>query len=456
MLPAWPSELDPALAEHLAAQRWYAGGKLIAADGASALEIRVEVARRLWSDGETRELWQLLVTAGGGSYQLILGVRPSGEAAEFLNGHDSAVLGATEGVYVYDALVDPEMAKIVLDVASSGSEQAARVRPVTAEQSNTSLVFDDRMILKVFRRVWPAPNPDVEMTSDLFDAGFRHVAAPILGWRDLGYDLAFGQQYLAGGSEGWALALTSLRDLYGSPEGVDAGEAGGDFAGEAERLGRMTAEMHVTLRQVYGLASGAEARAVWAELVAGLGPRLRRAEEVAGFDIGAPAARLLDRLREVADPGPMTRVHGDFHLGQVMRTDAGWHVLDFEGEPDRPIAERVRPGSPLKDVAGMLRSLHYASRHAVIERPAPEQADGAQVAASWEAHNRKAFVDGYRQGDGAADVLPANESTLADVLAGYELDKVLYELDYELAHRPDWVAIPLDALSRLVGGADRG
>jgi maltokinase len=142
------------------------------------------------------------------------------------------------------------------------------------------------------------------------------------------------------------------------------------------------------------------------------------------------------------------RVHGDYHLGQVMRTDTGWYVLDFEGEPGRHLSERVGYSSPFKDVTSMLRSFHYATRHVLLERPQSEAERLEGVALAWDTHNRQAFLDGYRETEGIESLLPPTESTPA-VLLAYELDKALYELDYERAHRPDWVSIPLDALDRL-------
>jgi maltokinase len=441
VLSDWPSDLLAALPGHLAAQRWFSGAEPPPADA-----VRTARSRRLWSDGEARELWQVLVGVGDAVYQLLLGVRPAGEPAEFLNGHDNAVLGSVEGVYVYDAVWDPELARTLLEVVSGGSQRAGRSRPMGAEQSNSSLVFDDRLILKLFRRLRPGRNPDVEVTTALAAAGFVHVAAPLLEWRDDDYDFAFGQQYLAGGTEGWALALTSLRDLYTDAAGLPA-EAGGDFAAEAARLGRVTAEMHVALRDVFGQAQPTDARRAWRSLVDGLPARLERA----GPGLADGAAPLLERLRAVPDPGPAIRVHGDFHLGQVMRTDLGWYVLDFEGEPARPVEERLAPASPYKDVTGMLRSLHYASRHALVERAVDDWADVLPAAEAWEAHNRQAFLDGYRSHPRVGDLLPDPASSPA-VMVGYELDKALYELDYERAHRPEWVSIPFDALERLVAG----
>ena len=441
----FPKILIDSLPDYLARQRWYAGS-----EPPPASEVALALSRRLWADGD-HELWQLLVDVSAQHYQLLLGLRPAGEVADFLHGHENVVLGSGDGVYAYDAVWDSEMAKALLVVASGGAESATRVRPMAAEQSNTSIVYDDRIILKLFRHLRPGRNPDVDVTYALAGAGFDHVAAPLVLWHDEGYDLAFGQQFLAGGTEGWALALTSLRDLYSSSEYEVPGDAGGDFSAEAERLGRVTAEMHLAMLEVFGPASPQEAAATWKALVDGFAGRLERAGRHADRDLSSPAQPLLDRLRLVVDPGPAIRVHGDYHLGQVMRTDLGWYVLDFEGEPAKPVEERLLPASPFKDVTGMLRSFHYASRHALVERAMADWADMVPAARAWESHNRQAFLDGYFQHPGTASLLP-DAPVSAAVMSAYELDKALYELEYELSHRPEWVAIPLDALERLVEG----
>jgi maltokinase len=138
-----------------------------------------------------------------------------------------------------------------------------------------------------------------------------------------------------------------------------------------------------------------------------------------------------------------------------MRTDGGWRVLDFEGEPAKPLEERIRPSSPLKDVGGMLRSFHYAARHVLGEHRSSEWDDLLPQAAAWEARNRRAFLDGYQEVVDIQAILPQPASAPL-VLAAFELDKALYELDYELAHRPDWVPIPVDALDRLIHGSADG
>lgn len=450
MTAGLPDGLEELLPAYLGVQRWYAGS-----EAPPAGTVRVEHAREMWSADEGQHrLWHAIVAAGSDHYQLLLGERPAGERSDFLHGHENAVVGAVGDSYLYDATLDSEMARVLLETVSDGRESAKLARPISAEQSNTSIVYDDRLILKVFRRLHPGLNPDVEVTTALAAFGFQHVAAPLVTWREHDYDLAFGQQFLVGGSEGWALALTSLRDLYNSDTDLPA-EAGGDFSAEANRLGHMTADMHIAMAGGFGIAPKSEAAGGWAALVAGFPDRLTEATELAGTDLLAAADTFLTRLRAVEDPGPFFRVHGDYHLGQVMRTDTGWYVLDFEGEPARSLTQRTDAASPLKDVTGMLRSFHYAARYALRERLGEEQKALEERARAWETHNRQAFLEGYRQQRGIDGLLPGPDA-MAAVMAGYELDKALYELNYERAHRPDWVSIPLDALERLIQGDEAG
>lgn len=429
-LPPGVAELIP---DYLARQRWYASSA-----PPEALDIH-RCGEVVGGDGP--RLLQAIVGAGEDRYQLLIGERPNGQVAEFLRGHEPAVLGEVGGHFYYDGVLDPELALELLPVVTGGAERAARVRPITAEQTNTSLVYDDRIILKVFRRLLAGTNPDVEVTTALAGAGFEHVAAPVAVWAADDDVLAFAQRYLAGGSEGWALALTSLRDLYasGSP---DPGVAGGDFAYEARRLGRITAEMHLAMAMAFGVEREGDAAGRWPVLVDSIENRLRA---VPLHELEERVESFVSGLRGVASPGPALRVHGDYHLGQVMWTDQGWYVLDFEGEPARPLEERTRPSSPLKDVAGMLRSFHYASRAAMWDWEDDEQLEFR--AEAWEQHNRAAFLDAYLSTSGIADLLP---ETREEVLAAYELDKALYELAYETMYRPDWAVIPLRAIIRLL------
>jgi maltokinase len=430
-------DLEKLLVEFLPRQRWFAA-KDRAIDAVSVAELEV-----------LQSPWPLLLhvladvsydKGEGDRYQVLVGARPDGEHAQFLQGNDDAVLGHVETEdgpgYAYDALLDHELGVCLLSHIAP-DEEVRLVRPVGVEQSNTSLVYDDRLILKVFRRVLPGPNPDVEVTTALAQRGFTHVAEPVANWRQDDYDLAVAQRFLAGGAEGWALALTSLRDLYASDD-EDPADAGGDFADEARRLGEVTADLHVALADAFGRDAGD--KDAWAE---GMAEQLERVRHP---DLDRTlVAKGLDKLRQITDPGACIRVHGDYHLGQVIRTDSGWYVLDFEGEPARPLAERIRPTSPLKDVAGMLRSFDYASQVAMVEWGE----DVSGLARAWEARNRNAFLEGYLAKAREGGVLPEEGSWTA-VLAAFELDKAIYELAYEQANRPEWVHIPLGAINRIL------
>jgi maltokinase len=174
-----------------------------------------------------------------------------------------------------------------------------------------------------------------------------------------------------------------------------------------------------------------------------------RAAAVHHPDLDAAAiAGILASAGALRDAGAAVRIHGDYHLAQVMRTDEGWFVLDFEGEPSRPVEERRRPSSPLRDVAGMLRSIDYAA--AVGCREHPHSARDEALAQAWRERNRAAFLDAYVNRMAGTALLPTDSGATAQLLGLFELDKAVYEVAYEAAHRPDWVQIPLDAVRRLV------
>ena len=420
--------VEPLLPGYLGRQRWYAGPAPTSA---------TVVASQTLAEG----LEWLLADAGGGRYQIIVGMRPAGSAPDFLSGNDQAVIGVVGDEIAFDATFDPTYARALLEIVAPGAE-GSLVRPMGAEQSNTSLVFDDRLVLKLFRRLHAGPNPDVEIPRELARLGFTHVAAPVGVWQRDGVDLAVCVQYLAGAAEGWALALTSLRDLYAT--GVDdPAAAGGDFGAEAGRLGEVTAGLHLALAEAFGPSEAGTS--AWA---AGVESQMARLDD---GDIDSVAAKeFLERLRAVEQPGAAIRVHGDYHLGQVMRTDAGWFVLDFEGEPARSLEQRRRPSSPFKDVAGMLRSFQYATAVALSERDQGEQERLAPLGEAWEQRNRMAFLRGYLGTAGIDALLPEPGADRSAVLAAFELDKAVYEVLYERAHRPGWVDIPLRAVRRLL------
>ncbi|HVE73963.1 MAG TPA: aminoglycoside phosphotransferase, partial [Mycobacteriales bacterium] len=312
------------------------------------------------------------------------------------------------------------------------------------EQSNTSLVFGAGYIVKLFRRLQAGTNPDLEVTSALADAGCPHVAPPF-AWMEGDLDgtpttLAMLQCFLRGASDGWAMATASVRDLFAEGD-LHADEVGGDFAAEAARLGAATAEVHRLMAQLLptGDADAQESAATARQLHQRLDAALEIVPELAPH---ADALRATyDVIGERTTKVPVQRIHGDYHLGQVLRRQEGWVLLDFEGEPARPLAERVALMSPLRDVAGMLRSFDYAARHLLAERPGEPHL--AFRAAEWAERNRAAFTDGYA---GAAGEDPRNEDVL---LRAFELDKAVYEVVYETRNRPSWLPIPLGSIARL-------
>ena len=437
-----PADLATLLPDFLVRQRWY---------GASDLELTgVEVsAFEVWKPDWPVLIWAVVDARFGDDslarYQVPVGLRPLDQTERFLEGKGRSMLGdvdtADGPALVYDALVDPELALAFLRQIAP-DEPVERVRSLNVEQSNTSVVYDERLIMKVFRRLAEGPNPDVEVTEGLARVGFTHISAPVAAWRQDDIDLAVVRTFLEAGTEGWQLALTSLRDVYGSR--LDPAESGGDFAPEAYRLGQITAQMHLKLSEAFGATDGEPQ--VWAEsMLANLSRSRARA-------LDAPAiAAAYDALRSIQDPGASIRVHGDYHLSQTMRTDGGWYILDFEGEPALPLDERRKPSSPLRDVAGMMRSFHYAAEVGLAERGGAADDDELRsLGVRWEQHVSEAFRQGYFDTDGIDALLPTTSVDREIVLNAFIFAKAVYEIGYELAHRPGWVRIPMDAVSRLV------
>lgn len=300
-------------------------------------------------------------------------------------------------------------------------ENPQQVRHLGLEQSNTTFVFDERILLKLYRKVVDGPNPDVDVPDALHRVGFTYTPAVLGRWRRDGRDLASVQPFLAGATDGWSLALASLRQLFG--EGSSPEDAGGDFAPEARRLGAITAEMHIAMSRAFDVQR-ADARTIRSTVARG------EAEP---------------RLKGIEDAGALIRVHGDYHLGQALRTDDSWYVVDFEGEPMRDMEQRLALASPLKDVAGMARSFDYAAAIAARE----QDQDVSSLARAWERHNRSEFLEAYWDGIHGHDLVPRVHADAVTLLEAYELEKALYEVAYERAHRPGWVDIPEAAVARL-------
>ena len=380
-------------------------------------------------------------------------------------------------VYAYDALHDREATALWLHAFDEAAEGATKVGDLTfyrlsghdldlethstlfsGEQSNSSVAFGDDALMKVFRKVTPGRNPDVVIHRALTEQGSDHVAA-LYGWLELevGADepmqLAMLQQFLRTASDGWDLALASVRDLFAEAD-LHADEVGGDFAGEAERLGLATAEVHDALAERFPTET-------WdsGDLARVSGAMLGRLEAalVAVPELAEHARGLRETFHDLAEVGTAgqvataQRVHGDFHLGQTLRTVKGWKIVDFEGEPAKPLAERVRPDLVWRDVAGMLRSFDYAAHAVIDDFHADEQANRqiAFRAAEWADRNQAAFLRGYVDTSGRTP--GGGLSTEQDtILRAYVADKAVYEAVYEARNRPPWLPIPLGAIARIL------
>ena len=398
--------------------------------------------------------------AGVETYQLLVGRRT--EIPERLR---HAVIGSEGAAALYDATHDSELSNVLLqfiDVQATEAGLSFHHLPgvdlnvdltgivMSGEQSNTSIVFGEEYILKLFRKVAPGINPDLEITRALASVDCSAIAAP-LGWIETPWPsgeqagepttLGLLQPFLRSASDGWALAVTSIRDLYAEAD-LHADEVGGDFAGESERLGATTAEVHARMRDVLESRTADEGEN--AATAKQMHERLDAASEIvpqlAPYAEGIRSA--YDAVAALPPGVAIQRIHGDFHLGQVLRIDSGWVLIDFEGEPARPLAERRALMSPLRDVAGMLRSFDYAARHLLAEQPV--NAGLEYRASEWAERNRDAFCTGYGRAVGRD---PREDGVL---LRAFELDKAVYEVVYEARNRPTWLAIPLGSIERLV------
>jgi maltokinase len=447
------SALEDALREWLPGQRWY-GGK-----GKAVTAVRIEHEERLSGGEELRHVLLHVTDEDGGTdlYQALIGYRTGDVEPRLKN----AVIGEVDGRTLYDAVHDPQAVGALL-VLLAGNEKLSRLaftatgeldaslppRVMGAEQSNTSVVYGDEYILKLFRRVQPGLNPDLEITRALAEAGTPHIAQP-LGWIEGQVDgetttLGLLQRFQRNATEGWAMATASVRDLFAEGD-LHAAEVGGDFAGESERLGVATAEVHLAMRDALpaGTADAQESASTGRQLHERLDAALAVVPELEQH--AAALRAVYDQLAARTEPVEVQRVHGDYHLGQVLRTQDGWLLLDFEGEPARPLSERTALMSPLRDVAGMLRSYDYAARHLLAERGDDPQL--AYRATEWAERNRQAFCDGYAR---AAGKDPRDEAVL---LRAFELDKAVYEVVYEARNRPSWLPIPVGSIERLAASA---
>jgi maltokinase len=412
-----PDQITDPLEDWLTGQRWFASKARevasvnvlvrVSLSASPALELDIVEAR---FQAGTHELYQLL----------------SGEP---------------DGVLILARLFGDE-ATVDGVAFHGGLEPTGDVRSMGAEQSNSSIVFDEAQVLKVFRRVEPGINPELEMLRFLSTRDFENIAA-LTGWYEYAGELMQAtlgilQEFVTEARDGWELALDDpLGLLQRLPE-----------------LGTATGRMHSVLASDAGdpaFAPEEPSDEALALLTATIDEQIERVfldlppDNPVLAPIAGRGEEVRDRLQmmsHVGVGGRLIRHHGDYHLGQTMLRDAGWIILDFEGEPARSLLDRRRKRSPLRDVAGMLRSFAYAASAAELMRgsPAPE---------GWEERARSAFLGAYFDAV-EPTLLPAGQAAIEKLLAIFELEKAVYELRYELNNRPDWVAIPVAGIARLL------
>ena len=454
-------QLSELVTEWLPRQRWF-GGK------GRTFTVALRELTTLTADEPRVAIWLADVSFDNGdtsTYQLPLVFRAEAEP-----GLEHILIGSveTEGGarLVYDALHDKDVTQAWLlgirDEIKIGPLAFERfVEPeaiplgrasivLTGEQSNTSLVYGDEAIMKVFRRLENGVNPDIEIHAALgavaaADSRPSNIAR-IFGAVHADIDgetvsLGMVQEFMTTATDGWDLARASVRDLMAEAD-LHAEEAGGDFAGEAERLGAATAQVHADLARTFGTSelSASERNVRAASMHARLDAALHAVPALAEFEAGLRA--VFDDFARAPAVLVTQRVHGDLHLGQTLRTAQRWIILDFEGEPSSSIAERRRFDSPLRDLAGMLRSIDYAARFQLVASTSPQLEYRAR---EWAERNRSAYIAGYAE---VAELDPVGDLL---ALRGFEADKAVYEAVYEARNRPDWLPIPLASLARLAG-----
>ncbi|PWC36533.1 maltose alpha-D-glucosyltransferase [Azospirillum sp. TSO35-2] len=414
------------------------------------------------------------VQADGFALSLIEALR-RGETLQAASGGDSIRFAPTEALAAITLSEEPE------------------VRRLGVEQSNTSVLVDSQIVLKVLRRLVEGEHPEVEMGRFLTEvAGFANTPALLGAVEQVADDgtptaLAVAQAFVRNQGDGWASTVEELEraledirlGVAGSTE--DAAEAGEPFGMHLvmmTTLGQRTAELHRALAQTTGNPAFDPEPVTAADLAAWTAAA--RAQAEAAFaalpgtldrlpaDVRADAERLLARRDEAMQrlnalagmsvDSVKTRIHGDYHLGQVLRAQNDWYILDFEGEPVKSLDERRAKVSPLRDVAGMLRSFNYAAWAALFRLDNATEDDSPALAAArdWERRSVESFLDGYRTTIEGCAAWPSQTETARGLLTLFLLEKAFYEIGYEASNRPNWIGIPVKGVLGLLDDAKEG
>jgi maltokinase len=503
--------LEASLAADLGQERWFA-------DKHRTIR-QLHVERTYWIRRESPGMVVALVEVdfdegASATYQLVLGIRPwdrhlpadiRSVARRVLGGGDTGPeqeQQRSQSWAVYDAFADKTLGAQYLrslaesqTIADEGpgrldfrllhpplpelpSLEPTRIGP--KDQSQSTVLYGEDLLIKVLRRVWTGVSPEVELLEALDRVDFPGIARPlgVVESNNSGVitSLAVAQAYLRNGTDGFSLALTSLRDLYADllldadgavplqAEAISAVERqGSSFAGAAIQIGSLTAQMHLALA---GLGGDEDLVArplshddlqIIADDLDALVEKLLGLEDpqLEPLSVRASALHRLARQVSALEPsGSAIRIHGDYHLGQLLRTDSGWRALDFEGRPSLPISVRRRKATPIQDLAGMLRSFDYAASVALRQ-----QVDSTDVSAAslepygraWSTVARNAFMGQYLAIMNGSGLLPSEMNYINLLITCLQASQALYEVDYELRSRPDWVSIPLEGIARLLG-----
>lgn len=474
-----------ALRSYLPSQRWFgAKGRalesvevedVVPVPGLDRAAIVIAIAR--FTDGVTRFQIPLVADAADAPVDTRAAIAPGITDASKDESFRSALLSALSAAVVskgqaWSWRTDPlpDGIAVLRDLKGAPSKVG------TAEQSNTSITYGTRAIAKIFRRLEAGQNPDPEIATALTRAGFRHVPA-VLARAVLempggeSADSVLVQSLIPDARDEWSHALERGRPYFTA---AAESEPKNPYAADARALGEVTRGMHDALAGItapdFGSRQATAAdverwrasaersmdramRLLEAAIGRGALPHDRMNEAKALAKRGNAFREQIARAATAAagDPGVLIRHHGDYHLGQLLRGgDGSLHIIDFEGEPARPLAERRAPNSPLRDVAGMLRSFGYAASTLLsMHGGALPLGVREQRAARWEREAQQAFLEGYRIGDSGL-VLPRTPEGTDAVRSLFELEKAFYELSYEIDNRPDWAWIPMRALSKML------